>query len=66
MIAGGILALVVGAGIFLSIRHPKPVPTEKAAIVVADFDNSTGEPVFNSTLRQSLAVHFEQPPFLTR
>jgi eukaryotic-like serine/threonine-protein kinase len=38
--------------------------TEKDAIVLADFDNSTGDPVFDGTLKQALAVDLEQSPFL--
>jgi hypothetical protein len=32
--------------------------------VLADFVNTTGEPVFDGTLRQALAVQIEQSPFL--
>ena len=66
VIASSILALVaVGTGLSLFVRHRKPVPTEKATVVLANFDNSTGEPVIESTLRQSLATQFDQPPFVT-
>lgn len=66
VIASSILALVaVGTGLSLFLRHRKPVPTEKATVVLANFDNSTGDPVFDSTLRQSLATQFDQPPFVT-
>ncbi len=60
-----VLLIAVGAGIVFFARRRKPVLTEKATVVLADFENSTGEPVFDSTLRQSLAVEFEQPPFVT-
>jgi eukaryotic-like serine/threonine-protein kinase len=33
--------------------------------VLADFDNSTGDPVFDGTLRQGMAVQLEQSPFLS-
>ena len=39
--------------------------TEKDTIVLADFDNKTGDPVFDDTLRQGLAVELGQSPFLT-
>ena len=39
--------------------------TEKGSIVLADFDNKTGEPVFDGTLRQGLLVELEQSPFLS-
>src|SRR5262249_5626662 len=34
-------------------------------IVLADFTNATGDPVFDGTLRQGLAVQLEQSPFLS-
>ena len=39
--------------------------TEKDAVVLTDFVNSTGDPVFDRTLRQGLAVQPEQSPFLS-
>lgn len=42
-----------------------PVLTEKDTVVLADFANSTGDPVFDGTLRQGLAVELEQSPFLS-
>jgi tetratricopeptide (TPR) repeat protein len=38
--------------------------TEKDSIIVADFTNTTGDAVFDGTLRQGLAVQLEQSPFL--
>ena len=32
--------------------------------MLADFDNRTGDPVFDDTLKQALAVHLDQSPFL--
>jgi eukaryotic-like serine/threonine-protein kinase len=39
--------------------------TDKDTIVLADFDNKTGDPVFGGTLRQGLSVRLEQSPFLS-
>jgi tRNA A-37 threonylcarbamoyl transferase component Bud32/tetratricopeptide (TPR) repeat protein len=39
--------------------------TDKDTIVLADFTNSTGDPVFDGTLRQGLTVQLEQSPFLS-
>jgi eukaryotic-like serine/threonine-protein kinase len=55
------LALAVG-GYFYFHRAPKV--TEKDSIVVADFTNTTGDPVFDGALRQGLSVQLEQTPFL--
>ncbi|MGH6802403.1 MAG: protein kinase domain-containing protein, partial [Methyloceanibacter sp.] len=42
----------------------KPKLTGKDTIVLADFDNNTGDPVFDDTLRQGLSVELQQSPFL--
>lgn len=42
-----------------------PLLTEKDTIVLADFVNRTGDPVFDATLRQGLAVQLKQSPFLS-
>jgi tetratricopeptide (TPR) repeat protein len=55
------LAAVV-AGYFF-FRHTAKL-TEKDTIVLADFANSTGDPVFDDTLKQALAVSLRQSPFL--
>jgi len=60
-----ILLLVVAGGATWLLVHRKPVLTEKDTVVLADFANSTGDPVFDGTLRQGLAVELEQSPFLS-
>ena len=61
--AGLLLAGLVTGGYFHF--HRAPVLTHKDAIVLADFKNTTGDPVFDGTLRQGLAVQLEQSPFLS-
>ena len=39
--------------------------TDKDTIVLAEFTNTTGDPVFDDTLRQGLAVQLQQSPFLS-
>jgi serine/threonine protein kinase/predicted Zn-dependent protease len=51
------------AGYFYSHRSPKL--TNKDTLVLADFLNKTGDPVFDGTLRQGLEVQLEQSPFLS-
>ena len=60
-----VLLLAVAAGAFKLFFHRSPVLTEKDTVVLADFVNSTGDPVFDGTLRQGLAVDLEQSPFLS-
>jgi serine/threonine protein kinase len=57
-------ALVVSAGAY-SYLHQTPKLTDKDTIVLADFDNKTGDPVFDDTLRQGLSVELQQSPFLS-
>ncbi|HEY6388629.1 MAG TPA: winged helix-turn-helix domain-containing protein, partial [Candidatus Acidoferrum sp.] len=61
---GAVLALSVLGAVFL-LRKPKPmVLGEKDSVLVADFTNTTGDTVFDGTLREGLAVQLEQSPFL--
>ena len=48
-----------------SSSHRAPALTETDTIVLADFDNRTGDPVFDDTLRQGLSVELQQSPFLS-
>jgi serine/threonine protein kinase/DNA-binding winged helix-turn-helix (wHTH) protein len=50
------------AGYFYFHRTPKL--TDKDTIVLADFVNTTGDPLFDGTLRQGLSLQLEQSPFL--
>jgi eukaryotic-like serine/threonine-protein kinase len=56
------IAGVFAARTFLP-RSAALKPTD--SVVLADFANSTGDPVFDGTLRQGLAVELEQSPFLS-
>jgi DNA-binding winged helix-turn-helix (wHTH) protein/Flp pilus assembly protein TadD len=59
---------IAGLGLLLLLRHYLTLNrsralTETDTVVLADFANSTGDPVFDGTLRQGLAVQLEQSPF---
>ncbi|HZI47467.1 MAG TPA: protein kinase, partial [Pyrinomonadaceae bacterium] len=61
----GVLAVVLVLGAFWYFkRTPSPPLTERDTIVLADFINNTGDPVFDGTLKQALAAQLEQSPFL--
>src|SRR6516165_4429340 len=64
MIAVGIVAAIVVAVLGFLHTHRATALTEKDTIVLADFDNKTGDPVFDDTLKQALAVDLGQSPFL--
>src|SRR5215471_13078063 len=54
--AAAVLVAVIGVGLYLRSRSQvKPQLTEKDTIVLADFTNTTGDPVFDGALRQGLA-----------
>jgi serine/threonine protein kinase/tetratricopeptide (TPR) repeat protein len=57
------VALAAGAFWWLNGRKAQAL-TEKDTIVLADFTNSTGDEVFDDTLKQALAVDLGQSPFL--
>ena len=59
--------LIVGAGwLWFWQRHTRiTLLTDKDELVLADFANTTGDPVFDGTLRQGLSVQLEQSPFLS-
>jgi len=61
---GAMIVVAVAVGVVRILTHPTPVLTEKDTVVLADFTNSTGDPVFDGTLRQGLSIQLEQSPFL--
>lgn len=58
-----LLLAALGGGLYYRAHHVKPL-TDKDTIVLSDFTNTTGDPVFDETLKQGLAVQLEQSPFL--
>src|SRR5262249_22762675 len=57
------VAIAISGSWFFSGR-PRPL-TAKDTIVLADFTNATGDPVFDGALRQGLSIQLEQSPFLS-
>jgi len=62
--AATLLVALIAAGLYWR-EHPSTKLTEKDTVVLADFTNSTGDAVFDGTLRQGLSVQLEQSPFLS-
>jgi serine/threonine protein kinase/tetratricopeptide (TPR) repeat protein len=60
-------ATVVGVGVivaFVYLSRPRAFH-ERDSVVIADFANTTGEPVFDDTLKEALDVQLRQSPFLS-
>jgi serine/threonine protein kinase/tetratricopeptide (TPR) repeat protein len=66
-LAAAMIALLVivgtGSAFYLYTRNSKPL-TDRDTVLLTDFVNATGEPVFDGTLKQALAVNLGQTPFL--
>jgi len=62
-----VMLVVVGlvAGVLYIEFHRATPLTAKDTIVIADFTNTTGDAVFDDTLKQGLAIQLEQSPFLS-
>ena len=58
-----VIAALIAGGLYLRSRPGAPL-SEKDTIVLTDFDNKTGDPVFDDALKQALAVNLGQSPFL--
>ena len=58
-----VVVFLIGGGLYYRSHQSKRL-TEKDTIVLTDFANSTGDAVFDGTLKQALAVDLEQSPFL--
>ena len=61
--AGVVVAALIVGGVYYRSHHVRPL-TDKDTVVLADFSNSTGDPVFDDTLKQALAVQLGQSPFM--
>jgi eukaryotic-like serine/threonine-protein kinase len=59
------VALALAVGGWLLFSRKAHALTDKDTVVLADFTNATGDPVFDGTLRQGLSVQLEQSPFLS-
>jgi tetratricopeptide (TPR) repeat protein len=57
------LVVLIAGGLYLRSRQSSKL-TEKDSVLLADFVNTTGDAVFDGTLKQALAVQLEQSPYL--
>ena len=63
-LSAGAVLLGIGLALWLYGSRHRHSLTDKDSIVLADFANTTGDHVFDSTLRQGLTVQLVQSPFL--
>jgi serine/threonine protein kinase/Flp pilus assembly protein TadD len=64
LIAGLAILIAAAAIVYFSYFHERVRLTDKDKILLADFVNSTGDPVFEGTLKQALTVQLAQSPYL--
>jgi len=64
LVSAGALIVVALAGALYWRSTKAHALTEKDTILLADFINTTGDPVFDGTLKQALSVQLQQSPFL--
>jgi len=64
VLAAVVLVLAVLAGGFYWSKRSTVQLTDKDQLILADFTNQTGDPVFDSTLKEALAIQLEQSPLL--
>jgi len=62
--AAAVLVVLIAGGLYYRSHSAGPKLTDKDAIVLADFDNKTGDAAFDDTLKQALAAELSQSPFL--
>jgi serine/threonine protein kinase/Flp pilus assembly protein TadD len=61
----GALVVAAAVGTYVYFLHrPSGQLTEQDTVVLAEFVNTTGDPVFDGTLRQGLSAQLDQSPFL--
>jgi serine/threonine protein kinase/Tfp pilus assembly protein PilF len=65
IVAAVAILLVVASGAFYFLRPHAAKLTNKDTMVLADFTNTTGDPVFDGALRQGLSAQLDQSPFLS-
>jgi tetratricopeptide (TPR) repeat protein len=68
LVVVGVLLLALSVSLFVNFRPREAVvaaPLDPVSILIADFDNKTGDNVFNGALEQALSIAIEESPFIT-
>jgi serine/threonine protein kinase/tetratricopeptide (TPR) repeat protein len=64
LLGAGILVALVGGGVYYLRSRSAAHLTGQDSVILADFTNTTGDSVFDGTLKEALAVDLAQSPFL--
>jgi hypothetical protein len=64
LVGAAVVAIVLAVGAWLYFARKAQALTEKDTIVLSDFANLTGDPIFDDTLKTALNVSLRQSPFL--
>src|SRR5579864_1327631 len=64
LLGGVVLGILAAAGYFLLRSRHQPVLTETDSVLLADFNNKTGDPIFDEALKQAVSFQLLQSPFL--
>ncbi len=65
IVSSSVVVVGLAVGSWLLFSHKMHALTDKDTVVLADFTNTTGDSVFDGTLRQGLSIQLEQSPFLS-
>jgi len=63
LLSVSLIGVAVAVGLYYRSHRVKPL-TEKDSLVIGDFDNKTGDAVFDGALKQALVVNLSESPFL--
>jgi serine/threonine protein kinase/Flp pilus assembly protein TadD len=63
-VVAGLAIVLIVAAVYFYFPRQRVTLTDRDTILLADFLNTTGDPVFDGTLKQALAVQLGQSPFL--
>lgn len=63
-VVGSLALVLVAAGVFFFFTRHARALTDKDTVVLSEFVNTTGDSVFDGTLKQALAVQLDQSPYL--
>jgi serine/threonine protein kinase len=64
LVGAAVVAVALGVGAWLYFARRAHALTDKDTIVLADFTNTTGDAIFDDTLKTALSVSLRQSPFL--